>query len=72
MSDGLIEILDHSIRSLIGGFRGYAKFPLRHWRHRQVKIDGLAYLVRPRFPWFFCTSREASLLRGKMNECCRH
>jgi hypothetical protein len=45
MSDGLIKDLDHSIRSLIGGFRGYAKSLLDLWRHRQVKIDGLAYLV---------------------------
>jgi hypothetical protein len=45
MSDGLIKVLDHSIRSLIGGFRGYAKFLLGLWRHRQVKIDGLAYLL---------------------------
>jgi len=45
MSDGLIKILDRSIRSLIGGFRGYAKFLLRLWRRRQVKIDGFAYLV---------------------------
>jgi len=43
MSDGLIKVFDHSIRSLIGSFRCYAKFLLCLRRHRKAKIDGLAY-----------------------------
>ncbi len=73
MSNGRIEVLNHPIRSPIGGSCDYGEFFLCLGGHRQVEVDGLAYFMGQRFPLFFRAPREAPfLLRVQMNECCRH
>ena len=73
MSNGLIEVLNHPIRSLIGCFCDHGEFFLCLGENRQAEIDGLAYFLGQRFPLFFRASREALFLFGvQMNECRRH
>ena len=72
MSNGLIEVLDHPIRSLIG-CSDHGEFFVCRGGNSQVEIDGLAYFMGRGFPLFFPASREALFLSGvQINECRRH